>query len=188
MLWLCIGVLWWAAVHLTPSVAPDFRKSMVDRIGEKAWKGLFALDIVIALVLIVVGWRSAVPQNVYLPPLWGSRAALLLMAVSVYLFGAAQGKSAIKTVIRHPMLAAVAVWAIAHLLANGDLRSLVLFGGLGLWALVEIPLINRREGQWIKPDAQSPAAELKIVLISAVVYVVLVFLHPYFAGVSPIPH
>ena len=110
------------------------------------------------------------------------------MAVSVYLFGAAQGRSAVKTVIRHPMLAAVAVWAIAHLLANGDLRSLVLFGGLGLWALVEIPLINRREGRWIKPDARSPAAELKIVLISAVVYVVLVFLHPYFAGVSPIPH
>lgn len=188
MLLLSIGIVWWATIHLTPSVAPEFRRKMIDRLGEPVWKGLFALDILIALALIVIGWRSAAVQTVYLPPAWGRQAALLLMALSVFLFGAAQGKSAVRRFVRHPMLASVVTWSVAHLIANGDLRSLVLFGGLGIWALVEMPLINRREGAWIRPDAQATGGQLKGVLISIVVYALLVVLHPYFAGVAPIAH
>jgi len=187
MLWLCVGVLWWAVVHLTPSVAPGFRSSMIERYGEKPWRALFAVDIVFALALMVFGWRSITPQILYLPPIWAPHAALLLMAVSVFLFGAAQGKSSIKRVVRHPMLSSVVVWSVAHLLANGDTRSLVLFGGLGAWAVIEMLLISRREGPWSKPDAAPPGSEIKALAITAVVYIVLVFLHPYFAGVSPIP-
>ena len=183
MIWLCIGILWWAFVHLTPSLAPGFRQSLIDRFGENPYKGLFALDIVIALALIIYGWRSTVPEVVYIPPTWGYSAALVLMAISVYLFGAAQRPSLIKRFLRHPQLTGMLTWSVAHLLANGDQRSLVLFGGLGLWALIEMPLISRREGAWVKPEAPPMTRELIGIAITVAVFVVLIYLHPYFAGV-----
>lgn len=187
MIWLVAGVLLWMFVHLSPSVMPGFRKALIDKLGEGPYKGLFALDIVIAIVLIVVGWRSARPEIVYLPPAWGHTAALILMALSVFLLGAANMKTAVKRFIRHPQLSGVAVWSVAHLLSNGDIRSLILFGGLGIWALVEMPLISRREGAWVKPEAPPVGVEVRGIVIAAIVYVVLVFLHPYFSGVSPMP-
>lgn len=187
MIWLVAGVLLWTIVHLSPAVMPGFRSAIIGRIGEGPYKGLFALDMVIAIVLIVVGWRSTIPQVVYLPPVWGHTATIVLMAPAVYLLGAANMKTATKRVLRHPMLTGVVVWSIAHLLSNGDIRSVILFGGLGIWALIEMPLINRREGEWVKPQAPAVGVELRGVAIAAAVYVVLVFLHPYFAGVSPMP-
>lgn len=187
MIWLVAGILLWMIVHLSPALMPGFRRALIDKLGEGPYKGLFALDIVIAIVLIVIGWRSTAPEIVYLPPAWGHSASLVLMVVSVYLLGAANMKTAIKRFIRHPQLTGVVVWSIAHLLSNGDVRSVILFGGLGIWALVEIPLISRREGAWVKPEAPPLTVELRGVVIAAIVYVVLVFLHPYFAGVSPMP-
>jgi uncharacterized membrane protein len=183
MVWLSIGVLLWALVHLIPSVAPGVRQSLISKVGENPYKGLFALDIVIAIVFIVYGWRTTTPEIVYLPPAWGYSAALVLMAISVYLFGAAQRPSTVKRIIRHPQLTGLVVWSVAHLLANGDQRSIVLFGGLGLWALIEMPLISRREGAWQKPDAPAMSREVLGIVITAVVFAVLIFLHPYFAGV-----
>jgi hypothetical protein len=85
------------------------------------------------------------------------------------------------------MLMGVFVWAVSHLLMNGTTRALVLFGGLGLWALLEMPLINRREGEYIKPDAPDFSGELKGVFISGFIFIVVLILHPYFAGVTPFP-
>ena len=102
MTWLSIGVLFWIVAHLFPCWGPTLRQSMIDKLGKGPYMGLFALDIVIALVLIVVGWRSTIPEVVYTPPAWGYDAALPLMAISVFLFGAAQRKSAVKRVLRHP--------------------------------------------------------------------------------------
>jgi hypothetical protein len=73
---------------------------------------------------------------------------------------------------------------VAHLLANGDNRSVLLFGGLGLWALLETVVINRRAGEWIKPEAPALAIEFKLLVISAAVFASLVYLHPRFAGVA----
>jgi hypothetical protein len=90
----------------------------------------------------------------------------------------------LKRIVRHPQLTGVAVWGIAHLLANGDLRSLVLFGGIGLWAVVAMVAINRRDGAWEKPEPLPLAAELKPLVGGIVAYGVLVLAHPYIAGVS----
>jgi len=81
----------------------------------------------------------------------------------------------------------VILWAVSHLLTNGTGRALVLFGGLGLWAQIEIPLINRREVDYVKPEAPGAKKELMGIIISAVIFVVTLSLHPYFAGVSPLP-
>ena len=88
---------------------------------------------------------------------------------------------------RIPMLAGVAIWAAGHLLVNGTSRAIVLFGGLGVWALLEILLINRRDGAYEKPEKPGFSEELKGMFISAGILLIVLFLHPYFAGVSPLP-
>ena len=88
----------------------------------------------------------------------------------------------IKQIIRHPQLTGLVVWAIAHLLLNGDSRSLVLFSGLGLWALAEIVVINRREGAWVKDSVPSWGAEVPVVVATVVTVAVLIFVHPWITG------
>jgi hypothetical protein len=81
----------------------------------------------------------------------------------------------------------VATWAGAHLLANGDSRSLVLFGGLGVWAVLEIILINRRDGAWEKPEPLPLSADVTPLIAAAVAFAVLLFVHPWISGVSGMP-
>lgn len=181
---LIAGVLLWSAVHLVPALAPGFRQALVTRLGAGPWKGLFAVAILASLVLIVVGWRGTVPEAIYQPPPWGRPAAIGLMLVSVYLFGAARRPAMIKRLLRHPQLTGLAVWSLAHLLANGDHRSLILFGGLGIWAIVEIFAINRRDGAWIKPETPPLARELLGIVITLAVFGLLAWAHPWFAGVA----
>jgi uncharacterized membrane protein len=176
------------AVHLMPSLAPGFKNSLIARVGEQPYRGLFSLSLLVAVVLIVFGWRSTAPESVYLPASWGLPVTSVLMLISVMFFGAAQQPTRIKRYVRHPQLTGVAVWSLAHLISNGDTRSLILFGGLGLWALLEILLISKREGVWVKPYGPALSIEVRGIVISAVVFFVLVYLHPYFAGVSPFPH
>lgn len=189
MLWLLIlGVLMWSSVHLFPSLMPTKRAELINWLGNK-YQGIFTLKILISLLLIVIGWRNTVPEPVYDPPSFGRHITMLLMLFSIMLFAAANMKSWLKQKIRHPMLTGVIVWGIAHLLANGDIRSVVLFGGMTLWALLSIFLINKRDGAWEKPAIEATRADnLKLLAGSVVVYLVLIFLHPYFAGMSLIPH
>lgn len=186
MIWLWLGVIVWSVVHAIPSLAPGLRASLIERLGENGYKIGFALAIVGSIVLMVVGWRSAVADIVYEPPAWGRHLAMLLMLIAFLLFAFSHGKGNLKRFIRHPQLTAVAVWAIGHLLANGDSRSVVLFGVLGIWALIEMALINRRDGAPVLPEPRPWSAEAKPVAIGVIIYVVFLLLHPYLFGVSPI--
>ena len=184
MAMLITGVLLWSLVHLMKSVMPGLRASIQDAVGEGPHKGLVALLLLISLVLMIFGWRSTTAEFVYDPPTWGRHANMALMFVAILLIGAAQGASRIRQWIRHPMLTGVLVWAAGHLLANGDNRSLVLFGGLGLWALISIITISRNEGHWVKPaKIATLGRELLSLAIVAILYVILVFIHPWIAGV-----
>lgn len=187
MILLVIGVLLWGGVHLFPCLAVEPRKRLIGRMGEPPYKGVFALSLVLAIVLMVLGWRSSVPVGVYSPPAWSAPAANLLMVVALVLFVASTVPSNLKRVVRHPQLTGVAIWAGAHLLANGDRRSLILFGGLGLWAVLAILFINRRDGAWVKPEPLPMTAEVKPVAITIVAFAVLFFAHPWLFGVSPLP-
>lgn len=99
-------------------------------------------------------------------------------------FGASHHVTRIKQVFRHPQLASVIVWSVAHLLVNGDSRSVVLFGGLLIWAVLEIIAINRREGPWVKADISSRVVEFKSTVISLVIFIVAALAHPFIAGVA----
>ncbi|MGI9205777.1 MAG: NnrU family protein, partial [Woeseiaceae bacterium] len=158
---LIAGVMIWIIAHLVPSVARGPRQGLVDRLGPGLYRGLFSLIIVAALVLIVVGWRSTPEQYLYVLPPWSRLLGFVLMFIAFVLLGAAHYKTAIKRAVRHPMLMGVFVWSLGHLLTNGTTRALILFGGLGVWALIEMPLINAREGAVEAAEGPGMAAELK---------------------------
>lgn len=181
---LIAGVILWSVVHLMKSVTPGLRGAIISKTGAGPHQGLVALSLVGAVILMVFGWRSQTPEFVYDPPSWGRHLHMLLMLISIFLFGAAQGKSRVKQWLRHPMLIGMLIFAGGHLLANGDNRSLVLFGGLGLWALVSIFTISRNEGDWEKPaEVASVGRELMLVIVSVVLYAILFGAHRWLSGV-----
>lgn len=182
---LICGLLLFTLVHLTPAAFRALRASLIARLGENPYKGLFSLVVVASLVLIVLGWKSATPAAVYAPPLAGGPITSAMVFIAFVLFVAARSGSNIKRFVRHPQMASVIVWSAAHLLANGDSRSLALFGGLGTWAIVEIVLCNRRDGEWRRPDRVSPKVDVLTVVIGGVAFAVVGYFHQALFGVAP---
>lgn len=185
MVKLTLGVLLWGIMHMIPAGAADFRNSMVGKLGEKGWKGLFALVMVASIYLIISGWRATVPEFLYVPPPWGRHAASLLVLIGFILFAASHGQSNIRRLVRHPQLTGVIFWGVGHLLANGESRSIVLFGGLLLWAVFEIILLNQRDGAWQKPAKAPLKKDLIVVAIGFVVYAIIAGAHQWLFGFSP---
>ena len=179
---LIAGVLLWIGLHLIPVAATGPRQSLIDKLGENGYKGIFSLLMLSAMGLMVMGWRGATPSQLYIPGPELRWAALGLNAVAFILLAATRRPSRIGRVVRHPQLTGVLVWAIAHLLANGDSRSLVLFGGFAVWCIIMIVLINRRDGAWVKPEAPSLLADGIGVIAGLVVYAIVIVIHPWLSG------
>lgn len=174
MIWIALGLLIWSAAHLFKRWAPDRRAAMGD-----AGRGAVALTILVGLVLMVIGYRQA-DGAVF----WGRSPMLtginnLLMLFSVYLFAAAGMKTALARRMRHPMLTAVKVWAVAHLLVNGDVPSFLLFGGLLIWAVIEVIVINRAEPGWTPPEAAPPRKEVVALIASVAVFAAIAGIHTW---------
>lgn len=182
---LIFGLLLFTLVHLTPAAFRNLRDSLMARMGANPYRGLFSLVIVASLVLIVFGWRSATPSAVYTPPLAGGPITSALILVALILFVAAGSGSNIRRFVRHPQMVSVILWAGAHLLSNGDSRSIALFGGLGAWAVVEILLCNRRDGEWQKPDRVSPRIDAITVMIGIAAFGLIGYFHQALFGVAP---
>lgn len=168
---LALGLILWIAAHLFKRLAPDARAGLGDR-----GRGIVTLAILAGVVLMVIGYRST--EGTFY---WGRSPALvginnLLMLISVYLFAAAGMKTAIARRLRHPMLTGVLLWSTAHLLVNGDTPSFLLFGGLGLWALVEMVVINRAS-PWVPPPAKPAKFEAMAVAGTLIVYGAIAGVH-----------
>lgn len=179
---LALGVaIWWGA-HLFKRAAPDLRKTL----GEPG-KGLVALLLVGALVLIVFGYRNAAFIDLWYPPAFMIHINNLLMLIALFLFSPAAKRGRLIYGMRHPMLTGFKIWAVAHLLVNGDLASLVLFGGLLVWAVVEVIVINRAEPDWQRPNQPGTIAQDAMFLTgSAVLLGVIGYVHIWF-GLWPFP-
>jgi uncharacterized membrane protein len=163
MIWIVLGLaLWWAA-HLFKRLAPARRAAMGD-----AGKGLVTVGVLAGLVLMIVGYRRVEPVDLWYPPAFLTHVNNLLMLIAVYLYAASGMKTRITAVIRHPQLTAVKTWAVAHLLVNGDLASVILFGGILAWAVVEVILINRAEPR-PAPPAPAPVGKEVGAVVGAVV-------------------
>ena len=183
---LIIGIVVWSVVHLYPSFFPARRSLLIERLGGK-YQGLFALTIIFSVVLIVLGWRSTLPYTVYDVPSWGRHLNMFTMFFALMLLGAgsAKGISRIKQYIRHPMLTAVMVWGLGHLLANGDIRSVILFGGMTTWAIISLFTISRIEGAWVKPTKVAGIKREGVLLVITIVaYLVLFMSHRLFTGIA----
>jgi len=135
--------------------------------------------------LMIWGYRSAEFIDVWTPPSWTVHLNNLLMLVAVFFLALSHSKGRLRARFRHPMLAAVKIWAVAHLLVNGDLASILLFGGMLAWAVVSVILINRAE-PWVPPQPGEPKKDVVAVVITLVVYGVIVGIHMAL-GVSPFP-
>ncbi|WP_234853682.1 NnrU family protein [Paracoccus everestensis] len=160
-------VLWWAA-HLFKRVAPERRAAL----GDKG-KGLVAVLLVLSVFMMARGYGQAEG-----PVWWGRSPATtginnLLMLLAFYLYAADGMGTRVTAWIRHPQLTGFSLWAVAHLLVNGDLASFVLFGGLLVWALVEIMLLNRA-GAWKRRTGPFPARKEIMAAVGAVVVMLVV--------------
>jgi uncharacterized membrane protein len=175
---LILGLLLWTAAHVFKRIAPGQRQAMTDRMGNAA-KGVIAVVLLISILLMVIGYRGAESEF-----LWGRSAATtginnLLMIFSVALLGLGSSKSRFNGALRHPMLTGVIVWSLSHLLVNGDVASVVLFGGMALWALLEMVLINRAVPEWTPPEKGTSAGDVKLLVISLVLYGVISGVHTW---------
>jgi uncharacterized membrane protein len=174
--------LLWFVVHLLPSAAPALRQKLVGGMGENTYKGVAAVLLLCALALIVFGWRGSVASHLYALPGFTRHLGMLLVLIAFIVFGTTSYPSRIKQYVRHPQLTGVSIWALAHLMMNLDTRSIVLFSSMLVWAILSIVLINRRDGEWVKPSIPGWATEIKGLIISLVVFVVVVVIHPYITG------
>ena len=181
---LVAGVLLWSVAHLFKAVAPETRDRVERRLGNGPYRGLFSLVIIGSLVLIVLGWKNAMPKPVYLPPLPGGPVVAVLVLLGFVLFFAAQFAGNIKRFIRHPQMTGTLLWSIAHLLANGDSRSVLLFGTFGVWAALEITLINRRDGPRPRPPAAPIRLDVIPIVIGTTVFLGVFYFHRWLFGVA----
>jgi uncharacterized membrane protein len=136
---LVIGILVFLGVHSISVVADDWRNRVVARIGRGAWQSFYSILSVVGVVLIVRGYAAARadPVILYVPALWMRHSAMLLMMFVFPLLLATYLPGRIKTAFKHPTLVAVKTWAVAHLLSNGGLHDVVLFGAFLAWAVVD---------------------------------------------------
>jgi uncharacterized membrane protein len=176
---LVLGVaLWWGA-HLFKRVAPEARARMGN-----AGKGLVAAALLLSIVLMYFGYGQADG-----PVWWGRNPALvginnLLMVLAFYFYAADGAKTWLARKVRHPQLTGFKIWAVAHLLVNGDLASFVLFGGLLAWAVVTVIILNRAQPEWTPPAPRPVQKEFVAIVITLVVVGVVMMIHNWF-GYQP---
>jgi uncharacterized membrane protein len=181
---LITGLVLWVLIHLFPCVCKNTRATLIEKIGLKPYKGIFAITIIASVLLIVLGWQGTTPKDIYYPASWSRHVTFTLVLITFILFAAAKSKTNIKRVLRHPQLTGLVFWSIGHLIVNGDNRSVILFGTLGIWAILEMFMISIREGAWQKPEPVPIKKDVITVVAGVVVYVVFMFLHPFITGMK----
>jgi len=183
-----LGLVVFLGIHSVRIVAPGWRDERVAAFGEQRWKGLYSLASLVGLVLIVWGYAIAWPTApiLYDPPIWLRHVTALLMFfafVSLMVFNLPSGR--LKPVLKHPFLLAVKIWAFAHLLANGDLASVVLFGSFLAWAVADRVAVGRRGESAPEPGAAKWDGAAFV--SAALLYALFVWkLHFWLFGVQPL--
>lgn len=190
MQWLILGLVIFLGVHSVRIVADDWRTRTIAAWGEMRWKGLYAALSLLGFALIVWGYGQArlMPVTVWQPPLPMRHVAALLTLISfVMLVATYVPGNAIKARLRHPMVLGVKVWALAHLLANGQLADMVLFGAFGVWAVLSFRSARQRDRiNPPSPQASSVPATGLTVLLGVAAWAAFAFWgHRVLIGIAP---
>ena len=189
MLKLVTGLVIFLGVHSIRVLAPAWRERMVARLGAAPWKGLYSVASLVGFVLIVGGYAAARidPVVLYQPPSWLRHVSMLLMLPVFPLLLAAYLPGRIKAAVKHPMLTATKAWALAHLLANGMLADVLLFGGFLAWAVLDRISAGKRP----QPVTSAPASvrnDVIAVVVGLALYAVFaMWAHPRLIGVPVMP-
>ena len=185
---MIIGLAVFLGSHTLVTLRPQ-RSALIARLGERPYKGLFALMSLVGILLIGYGfglYRAGGYINIWMPPRWTRHVTELLVWPAIIAIVAAYVPGEIKRVLKHPMLVGVKLWAVAHLISNGDLGSIILFGSILAWAVYDRISVKRR--------TDAPAAAIAtgggyrndfiVVVVGTLVYFVLGFwFHPWVIGV-----
>ncbi len=184
---LILGLVLFLGIHSSSIVAEGFRDRMAAK-SELGWKAFYGIVSIVGIVLIVKGYADARmdPTLLYVPPVWMKHLAALLLLPVFVLFFAPYFPGRIKAATKHPQLVAVKLWAVAHLLVNGTLADVILFGSFLIWAVVDRVSFKRRVE---RPVPSAPVKGINDVLVVAAglgVYVIFVlWLHEAWFGVAP---
>lgn len=176
---LVLGLLLWIFSHTFKRLLPGARAALSEERG-KAAVALMALS---GIVLMVIGYRAAPVVPVYVPLPGMGYLVDLSMLVSVYFLGAGGMNTWVTTKVRHNMLTGMLIWALSHLLVNGDLASLILFGGMAVYSAASMLLISRAT-PWQKPEPKGAKQEVILIVATLVLYAVITGIH-WWLGHNP---
>jgi len=185
---LVIGLIIFLGIHSIQIVRPDFGPSMIARYGQNAWKGSYTIIAIIGLLLVIYGFGLArqTPALLYVPaPGLRHLTHLLMLPVFVLLF-ATYFPGRIKSAVRHPMLWATILWAVAHLLSNGHWHDVVLFGAFLVWAIADLISMSKRPAKAIPTMPARRYNDLICIIGGLIVYLLFFgMLHRWLFGVAP---
>ncbi|MBP1861156.1 NnrU family protein [Rhizobium herbae] len=189
---LVLGIVIFLGMHLVRVVAPGLRASVIERNGKNAWMGIYTVISLIGLGLIVYGFGEAraVTGMLYNPPVFLKHISLLLMLLAFICLAAGflpAGRIAV--MVKHPQILSIKIWALAHLLANGETSSVLLFGSFLAWAVIMRISMKRRQraGELVLPVFRSARYDLFAILIGVAAYLLFIWkLHELLIGVAPI--
>jgi len=186
---LILGLLIFLGAHSVRIVADDWRARRIARLGEMPWKGLYSLASLAGLALIVWGYglTREVPVDLWIPPLWTRHVTTLLTLPAFILVAAAYvpGNS-FKAAIGHPMVAGVKLWALSHLISNGRLGDVLLFGAFLVWAALDFRAARHRDrAAGVQRTPGTPARNAATIVIGVIAWAgFAAFLHPWLIGVK----
>ena len=185
-----IGLFIFLTSHSSRVFAESWRNQIIDRIGEVKWKGLYTIISLIGFIVMVIGYGQARQNTIVL---WQPNAFLIYIALAlnliafIFLAGSSPSNNAIRLKLKHPMILGVKVWALAHLLSNGTLVDLILFGAFLIWAILDFRSARKRP--ILVPEKAQISTKATVITIASGVILWIVFLfglHQYLIGVSPL--
>jgi uncharacterized membrane protein len=187
---LLAGLALFLGIHSVRIFADDWRTARIAQMGPLGWKGLYSVISLVGFVLIVYGYGMSrqSPVDLWMPPVWTRHLAALLTLPVFILFAAAYVPGTrIKEKLKHPMILGVKTWAIAHLLSNGRLGDVVLFGAFLLWAILDFRAARQRDrAQGTTYAAGGTVRDIIVVVIGLVAWAAFaLYLHGPLIGVRP---
>jgi uncharacterized membrane protein len=183
---LILGLVAFFSIHSISLLALDWRNRVAQRLGTRAWQGIYSIASLLGFYLLVAGYRAThgFAAVLYVSPAWSHYIAAVLMLPAFTLALASVLPGRIKTRAKHPLLLATLLWSLAHLLANGNVADVLLFGAFLLWSVVVLISLGRRPGRPALVVSGSAANDAIAVTGGITLYVAFLFwLHAKWIGV-----